>query len=197
MYAWNKAAAAVPGWPQRRLALAPARERLLLPLDRFPASFRDDLDLYLRERGSRGHETLERARVLDRARARWRQRVDRDGKRGRLVEPLAARTTREHIATLHLTASRLVALEQMRPEEVTSIAAIADVRCAAILVDDLERRLGLASQYAGAVVKMLSSIALRWRDDLASAELDDFAALRSEAEEEITKGAMSEHDRSA
>lgn len=42
---------------------------------------------------------------------------------------------------------------------IDDVTPIADVGEAAILVADIENRLGLATYYAGAVVKMLASIA--------------------------------------
>ena len=57
-------------------------------------------------------------------------------------------------------------------------------------------RLGLASQYAGNVVKVLGSIAMRWVRDITSDELDDFSALKAEMNEKAEGlGRLSTKDR--
>ena len=46
--AWNTAVERVPGWPQVRLSLPPGRRKgWTLPLDAFPASFREDIEAWI------------------------------------------------------------------------------------------------------------------------------------------------------
>jgi integrase len=45
--AWNAAVARVPGWPQQRLTPPPGRERYVLALEAFPASFQADAQAWL------------------------------------------------------------------------------------------------------------------------------------------------------
>lgn len=193
-YAWNKACDIVPGWPQNRIQ-PPARSLLNLPLNAFPQSFRSDLELYEAEAGCRGSRAIEMGRLLDRARARYRQRRSGRDKPGHAKGRLAETTLSAHLSTLHFAASTLVRNGERSTDEITSIGAIADVATAAVIVDDIENRLGLNTSYAGSVVKMLCSAAMRWRDDLSDEELDDFAALRAEAEGDLEKGQMSDRDR--
>jgi integrase len=45
--AWNRASRTVPGWPSKKLSLAPSERRFTLDWDAFAPSLRDDLDAYL------------------------------------------------------------------------------------------------------------------------------------------------------
>ena len=191
-YAWARAVETVPGWPQRPIE-TPVLPGLNLPLDAFPSSFRADLECYARAAGCRSSLLPEETRLLERARARYQR--SRGSTNGRLRDRLAPTTLEAHLDALRFAASVLVRTGERPAEAIRSIADVATIETAALVVDDIEHRLGLETSYAGSLVKMLGSIAERWRDDLDDGERDDFAALRAEAEGLLEKGRMSEKDR--
>jgi transcriptional regulator with XRE-family HTH domain len=191
--AWNRAAATILGWPKQLLSEGTkTTEYLKIAFERFPESFRQDIARYKENRGLRV-AIPDHGSLLARARAARQAGVDR---RGRKIGPLSGSTLRQHIDTLHFYASRLVLLGELALEDITSIGDLIDATLVDFfLTEDIAKRVGLKSQYAGSLAKMIGSIGQRWIPGIDPATLNSISLIRSVAEQNIDRDVMSAKDR--
>lgn len=191
--AWNRAAATVPGWPQIMLSVGKVRQCLNLPLTAFAESFQADLERYVANAGMRTLAMVpaESSR-MDRLRARRAAGTDR---RGRPLKPLGDQTARQHLQTLQFVASTLVRIGELSVEEITGIDVLVNGDRMGLVVDDIEDRIGLETQYAGTIVKDVMSAGRRWLPQLSDSVLTDLSDLRADAEGGANRDVMSDRDR--
>lgn len=190
--AWNRAVDTVADWPRRKLAAGKSRINLNLPEEAFLPSFREDVERYVASQGMRGYDVALAGTHLDRARIKHKGA----GSGRKKPQPLGPRTLKEHRDILYFAASAAIRQGILTIEDIHEIADVADCGIANEVTEDIEMRVGLSSQYAGNVVKVLGSIAMRWVQDITSDELDDFAALKAEMNESAESlGRLSTKDR--
>ena len=153
-YAWDACVQAVPSWPQRRFAL-PRKPGLswTLPLDRFSASFQDDVEVYLARRA--GAEPL-----------------DEDSP-DRPLRPLSLHTRRMQIRT---AASALV-LAGTPVEAITSLADLLRPAAFRAILKQLRTRHGNKTTLGVYQLATALMPVARYHAKLTEAELDQLGAL--------------------
>jgi len=192
--AWNHFARHVSSWPARVFE-APQPDRLRLPEEAFPQSFRDELAAYERALGvheahrydSQAVGYLEAVRAVARKRAESRAALGQNPDQKRAprtydpTKPLSPVTAKQHRDTLRLAASVLVRRGIRASHEITAIKDVATLEVASALLQDYDLRLGHAhvASTRATLVETLMSVAVRWRPDLEDEERQDFQALKT------------------
>ena len=100
---WNKLVDRIPDWPQIRLTISNDREDYTIPLDRFPKSFRDEVDAMVDQWGGKNI-------------------LDDDGP----DKPLAARTIKTRLYRLRQIVTGLM-LSDHNIETITSVSVITEI----------------------------------------------------------------------
>lgn len=146
IWTWQRAAKALPEWPQVILERPSKRDTYSYPLETFPASFTTDVEAYI--------ERLIRGALLD---------VDNDDDEDfgplKPVRPATAKTRRHQ---LRMAASCL-AHSGVDPASITSIAVLVEVPNAKKILNFLmERRGGQATSGVAQMAIFLAKLALHW-----------------------------------
>lgn len=149
--AWNTAVKEIPGWPQVHLALPPRRVRVTFDLSAFPEPFQREVKVF----ETNAYDP--RSGELKGRRGRYRQLV----KVAEGWKPLAARSIKERINALLLSASTLVREGEMEIEEIVSIAQVITSDAAGLVAETIEDRTGHKTEYAHTVAKCLKNVARR------------------------------------
>ncbi len=151
--AWNRAVAAVPGWPQVRLERAPTRDQYTLPLDAYPPSFSADVEAWTRRAEQVEEEEIFPDDVADRS----------HGASGRAPRAARPRTIETRVFQIQQAAGALVR-SGISPAEIHNLADLVAPKehPKAILAFMRGRGRERRSTNAGGVGEVLRQLAKFW-----------------------------------